>query len=190
MSKKLIALIVSGLLVIALIIYFIFIYDFNKSDTPGDDNQVNQEAPAVIKDTTPLVVPPRDATIQLKDQATKLAISFTERYGSSSSQSDFSNLSDLELFMTPELQAATEQFVISEQAKPVTTLDYSGVTTKAIVPTFTSYDAEAGTAAITVSTKRQEENASGEVKTYNQNLLLTMKKLDNEWKVDTVAWEK
>jgi len=190
MSKKLIALIVIGLLVIALIIYFIFIYDFNKADTPGGDNKPQQEAPAVIKDTTQLTIPPRDATAQLKDQASQLAIQFSERYGSSSSQSDFSNLSDLELFMTPELQAATKQFVISEQAKPVTTLDYSGVTTKAIVPTFTSFDADAGTAAITVSTKRQEENANGEIKTYNQNLLLTMKKINTEWKVNTVAWQK
>lgn len=190
MSKKLIALIVSGLLVIALIIYFIFIYDFNKTDNPDGNNQANQEAPAVIKDTTPLAIPPRDAATQLKDQASQLAISFTERYGSSSSQSDFSNLSDLELFMTPELQAATKQFVISEQKKPITSSDYSGVTTKAIVPTFTSFDVDAGTAAVTVSTKRQEENASGEIKAYNQNLLLTMKKINDEWKVDTVAWQK
>lgn len=190
MSKKLIALIVSGLLVIALIIYFIFIYDFNKTGTPDDGNQPTQEAPAVIVDTTGIAVPPRDIATQQKDQAAKLAVSFAERYGSSSSQSDFSNLSDLELFMTPELQASTKEFVLTEQAKPVTTLDYSGVTTKAIVPTFTAFDEEAGTAAVTVSTKRQEESATGEMNTYNQNLFLTMRKINDEWKVNTVAWEK
>jgi hypothetical protein len=189
MSKKLIALIVSGLLVIALIIYFIFIYDFNKAETPGGNNQTNQEAPAVVKDVTPITIPARDESAQLRDQAAQLAVNFAERYGSSSSQSDFSNLSDLELFMTPELQVSTKQFVVAEQQKPVTSSDYAGVTTKAIVPTFTAFDATAGTATVTVSTKRQEENASGEIKTYNQNLKLTMKKIDNQWKVHTAAWE-
>ena len=190
MNKKLIALIISGLLIIALIIYFIFIFDFNKTDSPQDGNQAGQEAPPVIVDSTGIAVPPRDVATQQKDQVAKLAISFAERYGSSSSQSDFSNLSDLELFMTPELQASTKEFVTTEQAKPVTTLDYSGVTTKAIVPTFTSFDDEAGTAAVTVSTKRQEESATGEMSTYNQNLFLTMRKINDEWKVNTVAWEK
>lgn len=190
MNKKLIALIIAGLLVIALIIYFIFIYDFNKGATPGGNNQTNQEATPVIKEATPLTVPPRSSEDQQRDQARQLAVSFAERYGSSSSQSDFSNLSDLELFMTPELQAQTKAFVTSEQQKPATSLDYSGVTTKAIVPTFTSFDNDGGTAAVTIATKRQEENASGEIKTYNQNLKLTMKKINNEWKVNTVAWEK
>ena len=190
MSKKLIALIVSGLLVIALIIYFIFIYDFNKSETPDGNNQTNQEVIPVVKDVTPLSVPSRNTEDQTRDQAAQRAIAFAERFGSSSSQSDFSNLSDLELFMTADLQTQTKQYVLTEQQKPVTNFDYTGITTKAIVPKFTAFDASAGTASVTVATKRQEENSQGEVKSYNQNLKLTMKKLNNDWKVDTAEWEK
>jgi hypothetical protein len=188
MNKKLIALIVSGLLVIALIIYFIFIYDFNKSTNPDDQPQKPVEAIAVVKDDPKIITPARTAEEQARDQATQLALSFTERYGSSSTQSDFSNLSDLEVFMTEEMQLRTQQFVKTEQAKSSTNLDYSGVTTKAIVAKFNSF--EATTASAVVSTKRQEEDTNGDINSYNQNLLLTMKKIDGEWKVDSAVWQE
>ncbi len=49
---------------------------------------------------------------------------------------------------------------------------------------------EATTASAVVSTKRQEEDTNGDINSYNQNLLLTMKKIDGEWKVDSAVWQE
>ena len=189
LNKKLIALILSGLILVALIIYFIFIYDFNKSDTPESPNGQQAPAEVISKSPEPLPVVPRTADNIFRDQAAQLALSFTERYGTSSSQSDFSNLSDLELFMTDELITKTRAFIAAEREKTPNNEDYTGIITKAITSTFNSYDAVAGTADITVSTKRQEQSTNMDVRSYDQKIKLTMKKINNEWRVDTATWQ-
>ncbi len=189
-NKKLVALIIGGLLLIALIIYFIFIYDFNKNDNPSTTpNGPETPAPVISKLPEPVFSTPRTSETIFRDQAGQLAISFAERFGSSSSQSDYGNLSDLEVFMTDAMISRTQAFVAAERAKNPNTNDYNGVTTKAITPTFTSFDATAGTASVTVATKRQEYDMTGETKNYSQNLKLTMKKINDEWKVDSAVWE-
>jgi hypothetical protein len=189
LSKKLIILILSGLILVALIIYFIFIYDFNKTETP--ESPTGQQTPAEIISKSPEPVPVVTRTTEniFHDQAAQLALSFTERYGSSSSQSDFSNLSDLELFMTDTMITKTRAFIATEREKNPGNEDYTGITTKAITTTFNSYDAVAGTADITVSTKRQEQSTAMEVKSYDQKIKLTMKKINDEWRVDSAIWQ-
>lgn len=188
MNKKVLALLLAGLIIIALIIYFIFIHDFNKQDTTGGTDQgTNTPAEVVSTETPPPAAPVRTTEDQSRDQVNQLGMSFAERYGSSSNQADFSNLRDLELFMTPEMITRTRQYIATEQGKNPSMTEYTGVTTKAVVVNITSFSETA--AEVTVKTKRQEQNAAGTTKDYNQNLKLTMKKLDNTWKVDTAAWE-
>lgn len=187
-NKKVLYLVLGGLILIALIIYFIFIYDFNKGGKPGTGNeQPGNETPAAVVEAPAPVIPPRTSEEQSRDQVTQLAMSFAERYGSSSNQADFSNLRDLEVFMTSDMQTRTRQYITAEQNKNVSTLDYKGVTTKAVVVTITSIKDDS--AEVLVKTKRQEENAQGETKDYNQNLKLTMKKVGETWQVDTAVWQ-
>ncbi len=187
-NKKVLALVLGGLILIALIIYFIFIHDFNKDKTPGGDSgQPSTETPAPTVEAPLPTAPPRTEEEQTRDQVIQLSMSFAERYGSSSNQSDFSNLRDLEVFMTEAMQTRTKQYIATEQNKNVSTNEYQGVTTKAVVGTVMSITAD--TAEVLVKTKRQEIKAQGETKDYNQNLKLTLKKVGETWQVDSVAWQ-
>ncbi len=191
MNKKLIALIVGGLIVLAAIIYFIFIYDYNSGNQPADNNtanQSNQPAP-VVSTSTPEVVPGRERSAEEKnrDDISQLSISFAERFGSSSSQADFSNLEDLELFMTPAMQARTESYIAAERKKPVVA-GYQGTITKAIIADTTAVSDSSAT--VVVKTKRQETKEDAEPTTYSQNLNLSLQKINGEWKVDSAEWMK
>lgn len=188
-KKKLIALIVAGLIIIALIIYFIFFFDFNKSATPGPGGEEGNQPSATP--VTAVILPPsgaqRTPEEQARDQVTQLGMSFAERYGSSSNQAEFSNLVDLEIFMTPSLQAQTREYIAAEQAKNEVPAEYEGVTTKAVVVIINSITSDS--ADVTVQTKRREENTRGETKNYNQDLKLTMKKTAENWQVDSAVWQ-
>lgn len=185
--KKLIAIIVGGLLIIALIIYFIFIYDFNKTpEDQGTPTPEEQGAPVTIEIPPPSTFE-ASPEAQARSQVTQLAMSFSERYGSSSNQAEFSNLTDLEIFMTPAMQERTRQFIASEQTEGEIPTDYQGITTKSVVATITAITADS--AEVTVKTKRSEQNTSGEVTGYNQDLKLTMRKSGDTWLVDSAAWQ-
>lgn len=187
-NKKLLAIIIGGLILIALIIYFIFIYDFNKNETPSPGDQpTEQTAPPVTLDVPPPATSQRSPEEQARDQVQQLAMSFAERYGSSSNQAEFSNLVDLEVFMTPAFQARTTAYIAAEQANNEIPTDYKGVTTKAVVANITSLTADS--AEVTVKTKRVEKDAQGQENNFNQDLKLTMKKSAETWQVDSAAWQ-
>lgn len=183
-----------GLVLIGLIIYFIFIYNFNspqdsKNTTPSTPAQGEIAAPVISETSPSSTAAPAAATDQSREEAGRLSMAFAERYGSSSSQSDFNNLRDLEVFMTDGMRARSEQYIATEQAKPAST-SYEGTTTKAVVLNMESFDAAAGIAKVTVKTKRQEKKDGAETRSYDQSLALTLKKVGNEWKVDSAEWSK
>ncbi len=175
----------------AAIIYFIFIYDYSsQTETPQTPRQ-SQTAEPVISKSEPEnqsggTVSPLE---QSRDQAEKLAIYFAERFGSSSNQSDFSNLTDLEVFMTDSLKSRTRAYIAAERAKTASDSEYSGIITKAAVAEFVTFSETAGTAEGTVKTKRQETKADGQVTSYDQDLSIGLKKVDGEWKVDRADWK-
>lgn len=187
-KKKLIALIVAGLVVIALIIYFIFIYDFNQTPDGGENTPTPQEEGApVTREVPPQPISEASPEAQARSQVTQLAMSFAERYGSSSNQAEFSNLTDLEIFMTPAMQTRTRQYVAEQQKETEIPTDYQGITTKSVVASITAITLDS--AEVTVKTKRLEENSSGEKKNSNQDLKLTMKKSGDTWQVDSATWQ-
>lgn len=191
MNKKALALIIGGLLILAAIIYFIFIYDYSpETETPLTPGQ-SQTAEPVISKSEPQAQSGGtvSAAEQSRDQAEKLAIYFAERYGSSSNQSDFSNLTDLEVFMTDALKAKTRAYIAAERVKTPAESEYSGIITKAAVAEFITFSETAGTAEGTVKTKRQETKANGEIVSYDQALSIGLKKVDGEWKVDRADWK-
>jgi len=191
MNKKALALIIGGIIILAAIIYFIFIYDYSGSkQTPQTPGQ-NQTAEPVVSKSQPETqsgetISPAE---QSRDDAEKLASYFAERYGSSSNQADFSNLTDLEVFMTDALKAKTRAFIAAERLKSSKENTYQGITTKAAVVEFVTFSETAGTAEGTVKTKRQETKADGSVSTYDQTLSIGLKKENSQWKVDRADWK-
>jgi len=193
MNKKALALIIAGLVILVAIIYFIFIYDFSKTDEqPLETTSTEQSAPAetVVSKSSPVMqaTETRSAADQSRDNATQLAIFFTERYGSSSSQADFSNLIDAQVFMTEAFRNQTNALVVSERNK-AQAQTYQSVITKAVVVDFATYNEATGVAEGSVQTKRLETDMEGKTKSYDQTLTISLKKVGSDWQVDGADWK-
>ncbi len=86
MNKKALALIAGGLVLLVLIIYFIFFYNFNKpAENTNETTGQNTTAEPVISKTNPSTpsAKPRSAEEQRRDRDNQLAIYFSESYGTS-----------------------------------------------------------------------------------------------------------
>lgn len=119
----------------------------------------------------------------------RLAMSFVERYGSYSNQSDYGNLENLYPFMTEAFATATKAFILGERRKGADTSIYFGVTTHAVSFTVGGFDEKLGTASFTVATTRQESVGAGSNKRqYDQNALVTMANIGGAWKISGLTW--
>jgi hypothetical protein len=195
MNKKALILIIVGLIILVGIIYFIFIYDFSPEDSTTTETtsttEQNQIAPPIISKTSPTITQtaePLSLAEQSREEANKLALYFAERYGTSSSQSNFQNLVDLKVFMTESYKATTSQYVATEQAK-ATAADYESIVTTAVIVEFTSFSETAGTAQGLVKTKRRQTSTDGQVKDFEQDLAISLEKIGSEWKVARASWK-
>jgi len=125
------------------------------------------------------------------DQAAvkRLAMAFSERLGSYSSEGDFANIIDLLPLMTPSLQDAQNAFVAAQRAKSPSEPVFSGVTSRALNATFSSFDDAVGKASVTVQLQRRETSSTGpDDRVYYQDLRLELLKRSGKWAVDSVKW--
>lgn len=192
MNKKALALVIVGLVILAAIVYFIFFYDFGGGEQTTTPPPPPTTAEPVVSTSSPsetVKAEPRSIEQTSRDNAQQLAIYFADRYGSSSNQADFSNLLDLQVFMTDAFKTRTNAFIEAERAKTPATTDYEGITTKAIIAEFSSFNETAGTASGTVKTKRQQTKTDGTVTSFDQDLTITLKKVSGDWKVDSATWK-
>ncbi len=195
MNKKALALIIGGIILIALIIYFVFFFNYNKqtdTNTVGPSGPQTTAEPVIVSNTaTPEIRSgtPRSAEETSRDAANQLAIYFAERFGTSSSQADFSNLTELELFMTDALKAKTNAFISAEREKAQEAPAYQSVVTQAVLVDFVTFNETSGTAEGTVKTKRQETKTDKSIANFDQNLSIALKKIDGQWKVDRADWK-
>jgi len=118
----------------------------------------------------------------------KIAMAFSERLGSYSSQSDYSNFTDLGIYMTASLKAWATQHAAQLRSSQKGS-SYYGISTTAIYATVKSFDDTAGTAAITVTTERRESTSQiNGGAPYRQDINLAFKKANGTWLVDNAYW--
>lgn len=201
MSKgiKIVIMFVLGILIIALII---FLFYFRSS---GDQGVVEpaQEAPQsdlpsslpenIVKGGE--VVEPDDAqddalqfpvlsSAQRQEaELERMAFSFAERFGSYSSESNFQNLRDLEIFMTASMRGWVADLISKADAKGESLA--TKTTTKALSVRESSLDETSGVGSFLISTQRTKQD--GEV--YYQDILLNLEKIGDAWKVDGAYWK-
>jgi len=121
----------------------------------------------------------------------QLARAFTERFGSYSNQSDYGNFTDLKLFMTDSLKIWSDQYVVELKKDVQDATVYYGISTKALTSEVKSFDEKAGRAQVVVSAQRRESTAdNANSRTYTQKMTLDFLKVNSEWLVDGVYWEK
>ncbi len=136
-----------------------------------------------------------DKTVKVyseKDDLIRMSASFSERFGSYSNQSNFSNVIDLKMFMTEKMRKWADEYVKSQRVASTDSSIYFGITTKAIKEDLKKYDDDTGYAEVMVSTRRQEaRNTRINVSNaFSQNILITFKKENGAWKVDSAYWNE
>jgi len=121
----------------------------------------------------------------------KLAMSFSERLGSYSNQSNYGNFTDLKIFMTESMRNWADSYVENLKEEPSASDNYYGVVTKALTSKVKDFNEERGTAEIMVTVQKQENTATvKDNKSYLQNIDISLVEANGEWLVDKAYWQK
>lgn len=124
-----------------------------------------------------------------EEELETLGMSFAERFGSFSNQSDFENIVSLKSYMTSEMQEWADDYVEDGRASSADTTVYYGVTTKSVAAEKVSLDSGGGTAEYTISTQRHEvDDKNSTDRTFEQVLRLNFENVDDAWKVNQATW--
>lgn len=197
-------LILIGLLLLILIIYFGF---FKKTPTvvpigPVGPSTTTGQMPSgpSTGTTTPGDRPTNYLKYDLSQETPhvtnatdleKIGMSFAERFGSYSNQSNYGNFTDLKIFMTDNMKAWVDTYIVDLKKNAVAGAGYSGWETRAITASASGFDDQAGTALVIVTVERSastDQIGGGTAQT--AKLDLTFKKVNNDWLVDRAYWEK
>jgi hypothetical protein len=180
----------------------LFTYFFNKQQnpttTPTATTTATDEANKLLeeaKNNQPAVNYTYDANAEdnralTAEDVRKIAMSFTERFGSFSNQASYDNFTDLKIFMTKKMNQWADNYVAQLKKADTDRTSYYGITTTAVSAKVTKFSDTTGQAEVLVTTQRREVSAAGGTKNFNQDLLLNFVKVQNEWLVDGAFWQK
>jgi hypothetical protein len=195
------------IVIIGLIILFVLVY-FSFFNNPKEEETIEttattslsqlpsgSEAPTTTTDTRPRNYTQYDLAKEKTHQfnandLAKMAMAFSERFGSFSSQSNYGNFTDLRIFMTDSLKDWADGYVdkLRQENKDS---GYYGIITRALTTEVKSFDDGAGRAQVIVTTERSESAETINSGTpYTQKLDLRFLKVNGEWLVDEVYWDK
>lgn len=194
-------LIVIGLVIIGLIIYFGFIRETDLEPVvPGPTETPSAQLPPgpTVGTTTPSDQPTDERRYDLSKEKThevnsadlaKRAMLYSERLGSYSSQSDYGNFTDLKIYMTPDMQAWVDKQINDLKIKN-SNKTYYGIETKALTAEVKSFNEATGQAEISVITERRESSeAVGGGESFRQTIDLKFIKEGNDWLIAAAYWQ-
>lgn len=119
-----------------------------------------------------------------------VAITFAERFGSFSNQSNFENLNDLRDLMTVKMKGWTDDYISQQKTSFVAGLPYYGITSQALSTIITSFDESLGRAEVEVNTQRQEAKGNTQnPRVFYQKISLKLVRANEGWKVDEAVWQ-
>jgi hypothetical protein len=181
--RKKIVVIVGSLLflfLLFLLIWFLFRHKPVPSPAIGGQAELQTPPPRASEEEEPAAAPAEKIDVSLQS----LAVTFVERYGSYSSESEFANLYDVMDLMTASLKAQTEAFITSAKMSE----EYYGVTTRVLSTDVLS--SSETSAAVEASTQREESKGSPQNSEVSyKKLLLNCVKEDGLWKVASAVWQ-
>jgi len=195
MNRKTIGILIilAGLIILGLIIYYLFFYNFNQAIVPEQKTATSTPTKIIATTTTPIkkIINIKTYTKEelSKDELVRLAAAFAERYGSYSNQSNYQNMADLKIFMSDNFQKITENSISQMVAKNLDHNIYYGITAKAVSENIQQFDNNAGTALVEVFTQRREALATTDnAATYPQSISISFVKENGVWKIDNAIW--
>ncbi len=197
---KIIMLIVAGVIAVGLIVVYIVPRSPTPESvlenvvppaggTPSPRSHLAEQGETLFKDS-PIPAPsPLTQADTTQAQLTAASRSFAERYGTFSSDADFSNITDLYGVMSLAFLARSEAYVQKAQnsRKPNEPV---AITTTTVL-TVQVFDMPFGviTGSATVNTQRSQIKGSDAPKTWYQYLNLSFVKEEGAWKVDSAVWK-
>jgi hypothetical protein len=194
-TRKL-GIIIVILAIIALLVFVYFTFFRNKEQmeeagpvTPlSDQNQLTSEQ-EIVHRTYDFNAEAEAKRVPDQDDAERLAFSFAERFGSYSNQSNYGNITDLKLFMTDKMDKWTDELLLELKAKDGDGSSYYGINTKSLVSKTIEYSEAKAVFSITTSRSESLSEMDTADKTFNQNILITLIKEADDWKVDSAYWQ-
>ncbi len=204
MNKKigLLLILVFGSFLIVAIIYYVFYFSVDDSlpqEELGteDVSQVSDSIKRIELAKTEELESEKIVAVRKMDtpmgQANleRMARSFAERFGSFSNQSNFSNITDLKMVMSEDMQSWADAYIEKNRKTNLANDVYYGLTSKALSTEVEKFNDSKGEAVIRVETRRREamgttNNAS---KLFSQEILITFIKENKAWRVDSAYWQ-
>ncbi len=124
-----------------------------------------------------------------EEQLKRTSSLFIERFGSYSNQSNFSNVSDLKIYMSANMKKWADDFVEKNNIDRDVSV-YYGITTKSISQKIEFINEEDGEAKILVNTLRRESGGNlSEDNSFYQEVSVRFVLEKNFWKVDSANWK-
>lgn len=119
-----------------------------------------------------------------------IGLSFVERFGSFSSQSNYENINELRTFMTPKMQAWSDRYIAEQKASADPNAEFYGVTTYALSNEVLDFDEEAGRATLLINTQRIETRGANRSQTVSyKEITVELERVENVWYVDSATWQ-
>ncbi|MCX6786028.1 MAG: hypothetical protein NTZ18_04225 [Candidatus Komeilibacteria bacterium] len=187
LSKKSIIILVIILLVILGLAVALMLFDksFFSLKPAAPQTNANQQAnvPAPQKgaaaETPTVKLSPTEQLIYAT------ARNFAERYGSFSTDSRFTNLTEVQLLATP----AFKKVLAGQIGSSAPSKEFYGVSSRALKVNITNLDESGGKAEVTVSLQREESKTGQNNFVFNQDLKLTLTKVGEAWLVNSAVWQ-
>lgn len=194
MNRKIIIgiIVAAGVLLLATIVVLVVVWQktlqtnsLPEADQPLADNSTNSTV-TVTTSTTDTTVPETVVPVEQDDRQaiTATTRSFTERYGSYSSDTNFENVERSRYLMTEAMSKQADKVIKQGQASA----EFTSVTSEVTSVTLTDF-ADGATGATVEVAVRQKTIVGQQDPTYqNVTARLTLKKVNNGWKIDTFRW--
>jgi len=196
-TKKIIGAIVALILILLLLLLLWLASQQPPEVTPAPEEQT--PPPSQTLTPSPTLQPPvfestepaqpdaePDEEADPRNNLSRVAAAFAERYGSYSNQGDYENLEELQSLMTESLAAETQAFIDQARSGEAGAA-YVGLTTRALNTNVSSYSEESGAAAVVVKTQREKITAEGS-QVYYQDIELDFVLVGESWQVSSASW--
>ncbi|MBU1684190.1 hypothetical protein KKC56_01865, partial [Patescibacteria group bacterium] len=177
----------------------IFFHKFNKKESNLPTPQIPaKEVENIETQQVPSVKYVTSDNIKNQDQnkettiedLKRMASAFAERFGSYSNHSDYSNISDLKIFMSNKMQVWADDFIKKQKINQEYSEIYSGITTQAILEEVKQFDVKSGNAEILVKTQRRESKGSiNNASAIQQDIIIKFIKENGLWKINSAEWQ-
>lgn len=212
MNKKTlgIIIIISAFVILFGVIYVVFVNDYFYKKNTDENLTDNEQVPKIVdtantnqnsnpKTIREITLDPMDSSSQTKavdkvqsdkNDLSRIATSFAERFGTYSNQSNFSNITSLKIFMSKEMKKWSDQYIANQKKNNSDSSIYYGITTKAATAEIQDYDEDKGIANILVITRRREAvgTTNNLSNVFTQNIGIDFIKEDGGWKVNQASW--